>query len=149
MSLLAQGRENDLRTSCYSRWLSSVPARNSSRSLRLGVAVVGVQNEWLLKVLADAHADSGPAHLIGCDGCVLALGEIAGDDLAVPDIYHQVEVEPDPPNGGGQVSDVPTPDLTWTYCPEPWHRSGFLLWPCSNLSVVLAVGLQNPVEAAL
>jgi hypothetical protein len=79
-----------------------------------GVAVVGVQNQWLFKTLADALADAGPAHQIGCDGCVLALGEIAGDDLAVPDINHQVELEPDPPDGGGLVSDVPTPDLTWT-----------------------------------
>ena len=56
LSLLTRGLENDLSTPSSSRRLSSVAARNSARSLRLGVAVVGVQNQRLLTALADPLA---------------------------------------------------------------------------------------------
>ncbi len=79
-----------------------------------GVAVVGMQHQEFLAAFADPLADTGPAHQIGCDGCILALGDIPGDDLAAPDVDHQIEVQPHPSYVGGQVGDVPAPHLVRT-----------------------------------
>ncbi len=79
-----------------------------------GVAVVGMQHQGLLAALADPLADVGPADLIGCNGWVFVFGEIPGDDHAAPDIDHQVEVQPHPTHGGGQVVDVPALHLART-----------------------------------
>jgi hypothetical protein len=111
LSLLTRGRENARSTPSSSNRSFSVAARNSARSFRLGVAVIGMQDQWLLTALADALADAGPAHQIGCDGRVFLLGDIPGHHLAALDVDHQVEVQPHPSHGGGQFGDVPAPHL--------------------------------------
>ncbi len=85
------------------------PALERGRSH--GVAVVGMEDQRLLAALADPLADAGPADQIGCDGSVLAFGDIPSDDLAAPDVDHQIEVQPNATHGGGQVGDVPAPHL--------------------------------------
>ncbi len=65
----------------------------------------------MLAGLADPLANAGPAHQIRCDGWILTFGHIPGDNLAAPHVDHQVEVQPHPTNGGGQVGDVPAPHL--------------------------------------
>jgi len=87
------------------------------------VAVIGVQDQRLLSLLADPLSQAIPAHQIGCNGWVFPFGDIPSHHFAAPDIDHQVEVKPDPAHGGGQVGDVPAPHLIWTSGPEPWHRS--------------------------
>ncbi len=78
-----------------------------------GVAVVGMQDQRLLAPLADPLAAAGPAHQIRCDGSVLAFSDIPGHHLAAPDVDHQVEVQPHPSHGGGQIGDVPARHLVW------------------------------------
>ena len=57
-----------------------------------GVAVVGVQDQWLAAAFADPLPQAGSAHQIRCNGWILALGDIPGHNLAAPDVDHQVEV---------------------------------------------------------
>jgi hypothetical protein len=73
----------------------------------------------LLAALAVPLADAGPADQIRCDGWVFSFGDVPGHHLAAPDVDHQVEVEPHPSHGGGQVGDVPAPDLLRACVPEP------------------------------
>jgi hypothetical protein len=40
-----------------------------------------MQDQWLPAALADPLADAGPANQIGCDGSVLAFGDIPGDSV--------------------------------------------------------------------
>jgi len=42
--------------------------------------------------------EAGSAHQIRCDGRILTLGDVPGHGLAAPDIYHQIEVQPDHPS---------------------------------------------------
>ena len=123
--------------------------RNSSRSLRLGVAVVGVEDQQLLPCFADALSEASPALQIRCDGWVLELGDIPDHHLPAPDIDHQVEVQPDSANGGMQIRDVPTPHLIGSCSPKPWHAPGFLWWPCPTPTLELAVGMEHPVKVPL
>ncbi len=76
-----------------------------------GVAVVGMEDQGLFPDLADPLAQASPAHQIRCNGWILTLIDIPGHDLAAPDVDHQVEVQPDPAHGGGQIGDVPAPHL--------------------------------------
>ena len=62
LSLLTLGLEKDRSTPSSSSRLSSVAERNSSRSLRLGIAVIGVEDQRLLAALADPLAQASPAH---------------------------------------------------------------------------------------
>ncbi len=119
MSFDNLGRENDRRTPSSSNLASSVAALNPSRNLPLGVAVVGIQDQWLLTSLADPLADAGPAHQIGCDGWVFPFCDVSGHHLAAPDVDHQIEVQPNATHGGGQVGDVPAPHLV---CPDALSR---------------------------
>ena len=114
-----------------------------------GVAVIGVQDQRLLSALADSLSQASPADQIRCNGWIFSLSNIPGHHFAAPDIDHQVEVEPDPAHGGGEIGDVPTPELVRSDSPEPWNGSRFLWWPCSTAAVHLAVGVEHPVEAAL
>ena len=76
-----------------------------------GAAIVGVQDQPLPAALADPLPDASPADQIGRDLGLLPLGDVPGDDLAAPDVDHQIEVQPHPPHAGGQVGDVPAPEL--------------------------------------
>ena len=114
-----------------------------------GVAVIGVQDQRLLSALADPLSQASPADQIRCNGWIFSLSNIPGHHLAAPDVDHQVEVQPDPADSGGEIGDVPTPELVRSDSPEPWHWSWFLWWSCSSAPVHLAVGVEHPVEAAL
>jgi len=50
---------------------------------------------------ADPLAQAGSTDQIGCDHRVFPLGEIPCDDLETLIIDHQVELQPNPANGGG------------------------------------------------
>ena len=73
--MLTLGLEKDRSTPSSSSLDSSVAARNSSRSLRLGIAVVGMQDQWLLVALTAAKApgaviallEAGPLYQLGSD----------------------------------------------------------------------------------
>jgi hypothetical protein len=62
LSLLTLGLEKDLSTPSSSSRLSRVAARNSSRSLRLGIAIVGMEDQRLGSALANPlpHAGAAP-----------------------------------------------------------------------------------------
>ena len=77
-----------------------------------GVAVIGVENQWLPTALADPLSQASPADQIRCDGWILSLSNVLGHHLAAPDVDYQVEVQPDPSHGGGEISDIPAPHLT-------------------------------------
>ena len=111
-----------------------------------GVAVIGMENQGLLPTFADPFSQASPTHQIRCNGWILTLIHIPGHDLAAPDVDHQVEVKPDPAHGGGQIGNLPTPELVRSDSPEPWNGSGFLRWPCSTATVHLAVGVEHPVD---
>ena len=114
-----------------------------------GVAVVGLQDQRLLAALADPLADAGPADQIGCNGWVLAFGDVPGHHLAAPDVDHQIEVQPHSTNGGRQVGDIPAPHLVRLGSPQTRYRPWLLWWPCPTAPVGLAMGMQNPIKAAL
>ncbi len=124
--MLTRDRKNDLSTPSSSNRLSSVAARNSSRSLWIRVAVIRVEDQRLLPAFTDPLSQASPAHKFCCDGGIFSLGDIPGHHFAAPDIDHQVEVELDPAHGGGEIGDVPTPELVRSDSPEPWHGSWFL-----------------------
>lgn len=67
----------DLSTSSFEQALQ----RGRSR----GIAVVCMEDQWLLSALADPLPQSGPAYQISCGGLILTLGEITGHCLAGPD----------------------------------------------------------------
>ena len=83
-----RGLEKDLSTPSSSSRLFIVRARNSSRSLRLSVAVIGMQHQRLLPTLADSLSQAGPAHQIRCECWGIALSDIPRHHLATPDIDH-------------------------------------------------------------
>ncbi len=76
-----------------------------------GVAVIGMEDQWLAPAFADPLSQAGPAHQICCNAWILTLIHIPGHDLADTDVNHQVEVQPNPPHGGGQIGDIPAPHL--------------------------------------
>ena len=45
-----------------------------------------------------------------CAADAVAL-DLPADDCAALDIHDQVQVAEDPADGGGQIGDIPTPDL--------------------------------------
>ena len=89
------GREKDLSTPISSLRDSNVAPRNSSRSLRLGIAVVGVQDQgWLVALAAAKGAgaavallEASPLHQIRGDLSRLHLGHISGHHFAAPDVW--------------------------------------------------------------
>jgi len=68
LSFDTRGLEKDLSTPSSSSRLSSVAPRNSSRSLRLGIAVIGMEDQQQLAIPADSLSQASPAHQIGCNG---------------------------------------------------------------------------------
>ena len=112
------------------------------------VAGVCVQHQGLLSALADPLADASPAPQVGCDGSVLAFGDIPGDNLAAPNVEQQVELEPYTPDSGGQIVDVPAPDLSRAQCSEAWQGPWFLWRPCSTAPVGQTVGGEHLVITA-
>ena len=114
-----------------------------------GAAVVGVQDQTLLAALADPLLDAGAADQIGGHLGIFPLGDVPGDDLAAPDVDHQVEVQPYATHAGGQVGDVPAPQLIGTIRTPPRHRPRLLRRPGPSAALDLLVGVEHPVEAAL
>lgn len=110
---------------------------------------VGMENQGVSTGSADPLSQAGSAHQIGCDGWILALGDIPGHNFATPDVYHQIEVQPNPANSGGEIGDVLTPELVRGYSPEPWNVFGILWWTWSAAPLDLAVGVEHSVKAAL
>jgi hypothetical protein len=111
VSLDTRGTENDLRTPNSSRRLSMVAALNSSRNLRLGVAVIGMEDQRLLASFTDPLTQAGPTLQIGCDGWILTLPNIPGHHFATPHVDHEVEVKPDSADPWKEIGDVPAPHL--------------------------------------
>ena len=114
-----------------------------------GVAVIGVQDQRLLSALTDPLSQASPTDQIRCNGWMLTLIHIPGHNLSAPDVDHQIEVQPDPAHGGGQIRDDPAPELVRSCGSEPWHASWFLWCPCSTAPVHLSMGMEHAVKAAL
>ena len=70
-----------------------------------------MENQWLAPALADPFSQAGPADQIRCDSWILSLSNVPGHHLAAPDVDYQVEVQPDPAHGGGEIGDIPAPHL--------------------------------------
>ena len=134
-------------TSCSSR-LSTVPARNSSRSLRLGAAVLGIEDQWLLAALSYPLFQEGHNQKTPCD--VWFLADVTpGYELVSLDIDQQVKVQPYPLNGGRQIGDISAPYLIRSCGPQAWYSSRLLWWRCSTTTIGLPVCMDHPVSAAL
>ena len=102
-----------------------------------GVSVVGMENQGWLPAYTDPFSQASPTHQIHCNGWILTLIHIPGHDIvpparwpavryAAPDVDHQVEVKPDPAHGGGQIGDVPTPNLVYCWRTQTKNWSGHL-----------------------
>ncbi len=92
---------------------SQLPQSALERGFTHGVAVVGLQYQWLLSALSNPLADADTADQIRCDSWILPFGDVPGHHLAAPDVDDQAEVQPHPSHGVGQVGDVPVPRLVW------------------------------------
>jgi hypothetical protein len=99
--------------------------------------------------LADPLCEASPTDQIGCDGLALAFGNIPGHHLAVLYVNHQLEVQPDPAHGVGEIGDIPAPSLIRRSGPQTWNRPGLLWWPGSSAPVGLTVSKERLVVAAL
>jgi len=73
-----------------------------------------MQDQWLAPAFADPLSEVGPTHQIRFNGGILSLGNIPGHNLAAPNVDYQVEVQPDPAHGGGEIGNVPAPELLRT-----------------------------------
>jgi len=114
-----------------------------------GIAVVGMEDQGLPAAFADPFLEAGPAHQIGGDLSVFPLGHLPGHHLAAPDVDHQVKIQLHPPHAGGQVGDVPTPELIRPPGFQPRHRPWRLGRAGPTAAVGLSMGMEHPVEAAL
>jgi len=76
-----------------------------------GVAVIGVENQRLRPTFADPLPEAGAADEIKGDLGVLPLSHLPGHKLADAKVDQQIEVQPDTKDAGGQVGDVPAPEL--------------------------------------
>ena len=78
----------------------------------------------LLSAFADPFPEASPAYSISSDSAVFAFGHIPNHHLSAPDINHQIEVKPDPFDAGGEIGNIPIPDLVWASCTQlrclPW-----------------------------
>ena len=108
-----------------------------------------MQDQPALALLADPLPDAGPADQISGQRGVLTILDVPGDDLAAPDVDHQIEVEPHAPHTGGQVGDVPAPELVGAISTPPGHRARLLRRPGPSAALHLLVGVEHAVEAAL
>ena len=59
-------------------------------------AVVGVQQQRILKSFTDPLSEASPSHQIRCNGWILALGDIPVHHLETPHVDYQVEVQAHP-----------------------------------------------------
>ena len=74
-----------------------------------GAAIVGLQAQPALALLAELLPDAGPADQINGQMGNLALVDDSGHDRATPDVDHQVEAEPYALHVGGQALDALAP----------------------------------------
>lgn len=120
-----------------------------------GAAVVGVQDQTSLALLGDPLSEAGPADQISGHLGLLPLGDVPGDDLATPDIHHQIEVEPHAPHAGGEVGVGVGPgrptSLSADGFPRPTLRTGRATLTASgspqahaSASVAHGVGMRLP-----
>ena len=114
-----------------------------------GIAVVGMEDQGLRASAIDALPQAGSADEISRDLGVFPFSDIPGHHLAAPDVDHQIEVEPDAPDAGGQVGDVPAPDLIRPVSPQARNRTRLLRRAGSPAAVRLPMGMEHPIEAAL
>jgi hypothetical protein len=136
--LLILGMEKDLSTPSSSR-----------RLFQHGIPVVGMEDQGLRASATDALPQAGSADEISRDLGVFPFGDIPGHDLAAPDIDHQIEVEPHPSHAGGQVGDVPAPDLIRPVSPQARNGTLLLRKACPPAEMGLTMGMEHPIEAAL
>ena len=62
---------------------------------------------------------------------------------------HQIEVNPDSADRGGEIGDVPAPHLIRACRTQSRYWARLLWWPCPTAAMGLSIGVQHPVEAAL
>lgn len=108
-----------------------------------------MEDHLLPAPFADPLSQAGSAYQICCDGWIFTFGDIPGDDLAAPDVDHQIEVKPDAPDAGQQIGDVPTPHLIRPRCTQPRYWARIPWWPGLSPPMGLPVCVEHPVDAAL
>ena len=114
-----------------------------------GVAIVGMEDQRLAAALPDPLPQTSAADENSGDLRLLPIGHILSHHFSVPDVDHQIEVQPDTTDAGGQVGDVPTPHLIGAPGLQPRHRTGLLGRTGPATTMHLAVGMEHPVEAPL
>jgi hypothetical protein len=114
-----------------------------------GVSVVSMEDQRPGPAFADPLPQAGAADQISGDLCVFPLGHVPGHYLAAPDIDHQVEVYPDATDAGGQVCDVPAPELIRPSGLQSRHWAWLLGRPGTATAMGLTMGMENAVKAAL
>ena len=108
-----------------------------------------MEDQRLRPAFADPLPQAGSADEISRDLFVFPLSHFPRHDFAAPDIDHQIEVEPDATNAGGQVGDVPAPDLIGLVGPQAWNGTRLLRRARPPAAVGLPMGMEHPIEAAL
>jgi hypothetical protein len=107
-----------------------------------GIAVVGMEDQGLRAPPVDPLTQAGLAHEVGGDLGVFPLSHLPGHDFAAPNVDHQVEVEPVAPDAGGQLGDVPAPELIRPVSPQPRNGTRLLRKASSAAAMVLPMGRQ-------
>ena len=100
-----------------------------------GVAVVGLQDQWLAAVFADLLPQTVPASHIRRNGWISCSAPFRGHVLAAPDNDHHVDVQLHSAHGCWQESDVPAPHPIRSCGSEPRHVLLFPWWSCAPTAV--------------
>ena len=114
-----------------------------------GVSVVGMEDQRPGPAFADPLPQARATDQISGDLCLFPLGHVPGHHLAAPDIDHQIEVEPDATDAGGQIGDVPAPHLVRAIRPEARHCPRCLRWSCPTPPLALPSLVQDPINTGL
>ena len=137
MSLLTHGLEKDLNT-------PSSSSRNSRVAALMALPLSTWRDQRLGPTFADPLPQAGPAYEISGDLGLFPFGHIPGHHFAAPDVDHQIELEPDTTDAGGQIDDVPTAYLIWGSGLHPRNRTGCAGRTGTTTTVDLAVGIEDP-----
>ena len=114
-----------------------------------------MEDQWLAAALADPLSQTSTADEISGDLGLLPIGHIPGHHFAAPDVDHQIEVEPDTTDAGGQVGVGVGPgrptSLSAGGFPRPALRTGRAALTASgspqahaSASVAHGVGMRLP-----
>jgi len=108
-----------------------------------------MQDQGLRSATADAFQQAGPADEGSGDLCLLSLDQNPTQQHTTPNLDDQIERESDANADGGEVGDVPAPELIRPAGLQPRHGEGLLLRPGTGQAMGLTMGMKHTIETAL